>query len=211
MGLGTVLIHHSLASPADPKPPTPPAAFAPPVVVTPPALPAPSGPGPRTTAGPAAQQLPRSAPKRIVIAQIGVNAPFSEISLDASGHLVPPPVTNKNLVGWYKGGVSPGERGTSVVVGHVDTKTGPAVFVLLRTLKPGSRLDITRADGVVTTFKVDSVETFTKAKFPDKRVYAGATTPQLRLITCGGTYNHSAHEYESNVVVFAHLASVKHS
>ncbi|MBW8706329.1 hypothetical protein MBT84_42595 [Streptomyces sp. MBT84] len=210
VGLGAVLIHHSLSSPSDPKPPTLPAAVVPPsVVVTPPALVAPSGPGPRKGL-PAAQELPRSAPKRIVIPQIGVNAPFSEISLDASGHLTPPPVTNKNLVGWYKGGVSPGERGTSVVVGHVDTKTGPAVFVLLRTLKPGSKLDITRADGVVTSFKVDTVETFSKAKFPDKRVYAGNTTPQLRLITCGGTYNHKSHDYESNVVVFAHLDSVRH-
>lgn len=236
VGMGALLIHNSLASPEDPKPPTPPAAVAEsadvdppaeeasPATVTPPvaaptsttdasptavvppmavpnAVPGPPGPGRQT--------LPRSVPKRLAIPQIGVNAPFTGLSLAASGQLNAPPLNNTNLVGWYKNGASPGERGASIVVGHVDTKTGPAVFVLLRTLKPGSRVVITRADGIVVSFKVDSVDTFSKANFPNDRVYADTPTPELRLITCGGIYNRSAHEYESNVVVFAHLASVK--
>jgi len=148
-------------------------------------------------------------PKRIVIPQIAVDAPFTPLSLGASGHLNPPPVKDMNLAGWFKDGATPGERGTSIVVGHVDTKSGPAVFVQLRTLKPGSEVDITRSDGSVAGFTVDSVETFSKAAFPDARVYGNAPTPQLRLITCGGNYNRSVHDYESNVVVFAHLDSVR--
>ncbi|MFF3904828.1 class F sortase [Streptomyces sp. NPDC001848] len=216
VGLGALLIHNSLTgTPADPKPaaPTtvavPPANLDPPVDAAPPATATPVAPGPDATASPRQRGLPRSAPKRIAIPQIGVDAPFTELSLGASGHLTPPPGNNTNLVGWYRGGASPGERGTSIVVGHVDTKTGPAVFVLLRTLKPGSKVDITRDDGIVARFKVDSVETFSKAGFPDDRVYADAPTPQLRLITCGGVYNRSVHDYESNVVVFAHLVSAK--
>jgi sortase (surface protein transpeptidase) len=144
-----------------------------------------------------------------VIPQIAVDAPFTRLSLGASGHLNAPSVKYTNLVGWFKDGASPGERGTSVVVGHVDTKSGPAVFVQLRTLRPGSEVDITRADGSVAAFKVDSVETFSKAAFPDARVYGDAPTPQLRLITCGGNYDRSVHDYEANVVVFAHLDSVR--
>jgi hypothetical protein len=236
VGLGVLLIHNSLvAPPADPKPSAPPAAVAsaeavtppdgvappdadtppddvtPPGAVVPPLAVPPAGPRPSGTARAAVRGLPPSAPKRLVIPQIGVDAPFTSLSLGASGHLNPPPANDTNLVGWYRGGASPGERGTSIVVGHVDTKTGPAVFVLLRTLKPGSRVDISRADGTVARFKVDSVETFSKAAFPDNRVYADASSPQLRLITCGGTYNRSVRDYEANVVVFAHLVSVRHA
>jgi sortase (surface protein transpeptidase) len=144
-----------------------------------------------------------------VIPQIGVDAPFTQVSIGTSGHLDAPPPNNTNLVGWFKGGASPGERGASIVVGHVDTKTGPAVFVFLRMLKPGSKVEITRADGLVAGFTVDSVHTYPKAAFPDDRVYGDTPTPQLRLITCGGSYNRSAHDYEANVVVFAHLDSVR--
>ncbi|WP_372505603.1 class F sortase [Streptomyces macrolidinus] len=203
VGLGALLIHNSLTGSADPKSPAAPAAVAPPAVVASPT------PGPTGLKGPAKNGLRRSVPRRIVIPQIRVNAPFTPLSVSASGQLNAPPVTNKNLVGWYKDGVSPGERGASIVVGHVDTKSGPAVFVLLRTLVPGSGVEITRADGSVAVFTVDSVETFSKNDFPDARVYGRTPTPQLRLITCGGAYNRSAHDYESNVVVFAHLDSVR--
>lgn len=95
------------------------------------------------------------------------------------------------------------------MAGHVDTTTGPAVFLQLQFLKPGATVDITRADGTVASFSVDTVETFKKADFPDKKVYADTPDAQLRLITCGGNYDRKAKDYEDNVVVFAHLDSVK--
>lgn len=105
--------------------------------------------------------------------------------------------------------MTPGERGAAIVAGHVDTTTGPAIFLQLRFLQPGATVDITRTDGTVATFKVDTVETFSKAKFPDKRVYADTPDAQLRLITCGGNYDRTVKDYEDNVVVFAHLDSSK--
>ncbi|MDT0467482.1 class F sortase [Streptomyces sp. DSM 41699] len=207
VALGGLLIHHSMAPPSDPNPPTPSAAALQPAAGPPPAALPPVEPVPRTNAPSVLGALSRSAPERLVIPQIGVNAPFTDLSLDSSGHLKPPPAADRNLVGWYKNGASPGERGTAIVAGHVDTTTGPAVFVYLRFLKPGNTIDITRADGITARFRVDSVETFIKAHFPDKRVYADAPTPQLRLITCGGSYDRSAHEYLSNTVVFAHLST----
>jgi hypothetical protein len=153
--------------------------------------------------------MSRSVPARLQIATIGVNAPFTDLALGPTGQLNAPPANDNNLVGWYKDGVAPGERGAAIVAGHVDTMTGPAVFLQLRYLKPGAEVDITRADGSVATFKVDSVEQFSKAKFPDVRVYADTNTAQLRLITCGGTYNKTAKDYEDNVVAFAHLDSFK--
>ncbi|WP_328540522.1 class F sortase [Streptomyces sp. NBC_00344] len=166
---------------------------------------------PRETAPAVVSPLPRSVPTRLRIPGIAVNAPFTPLDIGASGHLNPPPADNANMVGWYRHGATPGERGTAIVAGHVDTKTGPAVFLYLRTMKRGSAVDITRQDGSVATFKVDSVETFSKTDFPNDRVYADTPGPELRLITCGGTYDRAAQDYEDNVVVFAHLHSVKHS
>ncbi|MGW2179516.1 class F sortase [Streptomyces sp. NPDC001732] len=207
-GVGMLLIYNSFGSSADDKPPAPPAAVASasPEILGSHAAPAPvaSATPSETTVGPT---MSRSVPKRLSIPTIGVNAPFTDLSLGANGQLDAPPPDDNNLVGWYKDGATPGERGASIVAGHVDTMTGPAVFLQLQYLKPGTKVDITRADGSVATFKVDSVEQFSKAKFPDERVYADTNSAQLRLITCGGAYNKTSKDYEDNVVAFAHLDS----
>jgi hypothetical protein len=190
--------------------PLPVAAAAPSTAAAPPAAPSASAAHPAPApakAAPTAGAMPASAPTRLRIRAINVDAPFTGLTLGPSGALNPPPVDNKNLVGWYQDGVSPGEDGTAVVVGHVDTTTGPAVFLLLSSLKPGSTVDVTRADGSVATFSVDSVQAFAKDAFPDQQVYGQAADPELRLITCGGAYDKTRKDYTDNVVVFAHLQS----
>lgn len=198
VGLGFVLVYNSLDASAGVRPP-----------VSTAAAPASAAPVPGASASTSGLELPRSVPKRLSIPRIAVDAPFTPLTLKSNGQLNAPPPNDTNLVGWFKGGATPGERGTSVVAGHVDTKTGPAVFLLLSTLKPGSAVNITREDGIVATFKVDSVETFSKADFPDDRVYNDTGSAQLRLITCGGPYDKKAKDYKDNVVVFAHLDSNK--
>nr|WP_234425779.1 class F sortase [Streptomyces kebangsaanensis] len=213
VGLGLVLIQQSVDDSMTPLRYPPPAAVAShrPAPVTPvtpvtPATPT-ASPGGAAALGAEAdgKALPRSEPTRISIPDIGVDAPFIKLSLDASGHLKAPPENDANLVGWFQGGASPGERGPAIVAGHLDTKTGPAVFAGLDQLGSGALVDITRADGTVARFKVDSVETFSKAGFPDDQVYADTPTPELRLITCGGTFDRAKQGYQANVVVFAHL------
>ncbi|MCL7490275.1 MULTISPECIES: class F sortase [Streptomyces] len=195
--LGSLLVYNSVDTSADPKPQSPSAVA--------------SSATPRSSASPAFPDLalPRSAPKRVRIPQIAVDAPFTQLSIGSTGQLDAPPAADKNLVGWFKDGAAPGERGSAIIAGHVDTKTGPAVFLQLESLKPGSTINITREDGVIATFKVDSVETFNKARFPSDRVYADASTAQLRVITCGGAYDRKVKDYVDNIVVFAHLASFR--
>lgn len=201
VGLGFLLVYNSFDASAG----VPPA----PSVVSLPAASAPAVPTPSVSASSAPPALPPSYPKRISIKSIAVDAPFTPLAIGPSGQLDAPPANDANLAGWFKNGATPGERGTSVVAGHVDTRTGPAVFLLLSTLKAGNTVDITREDGIVATFEVDSVETFSKADFPNERVYADQGSAQLRLITCGGVYDKKKKDYEDNVVVFAHLASTK--
>ncbi|MDO0929222.1 class F sortase [Streptomyces sp. TG1A-8] len=149
--------------------------------------------------------LPRSAPTRLYIPKISVDAPFTELSLAPSGQLRPPPADDTNLVGWYANGVAPGERGTSIIAGHVDTKTSAAVFANLDELKEGDRFSVERADGRTATFVVDGADTYAKDDFPSERVYADTSRAEVRLITCAGDYDHAAKDYTDNLVVFAHL------
>jgi hypothetical protein len=153
--------------------------------------------------------LPPAAPVRIVIPKIAVDTPFVGLSLEPSGRLAAPDPDDRNLAGWYQDGVSPGSRGTAIVAAHVDTHSGPAAFYRLGTLRPGDTADIVRADGMVATFRIDSVEVFAKKDFPSDRVYADAPDAQLRLITCGGAYDKSAGGYQSNVVAFATLTATR--
>ncbi|MEU0372167.1 class F sortase [Streptomyces sp. NPDC006283] len=194
VGMGILLIYNAVDPVTDGKSAAPPALSAPSSTAT--------APPEVLRAG-----LPRSEPTRLKIAHISVDAPFTPLSIGASGRLDPPPPDDTNLVGWWREGVTPGEKGTAIVAGHVDTKTGPAVFAQLSELKRGMRVDLVRKDGSVATFEVDEVDNFSKSDFPDDRVYADTPDPQLRLITCGGEYDKKAKDYKENVVVFAHLAS----
>ncbi|WP_409472241.1 class F sortase [Streptomyces sp. HC307] len=152
----------------------------------------------------AAPALPPSPPDRIRIPAIRVDAPLTGLGLNRTGNLEAPPTAPRNLAGWYEAGTTPGERGTAVVAGHVDNADGPAVFYRLGTLKRGSTIEVDRRDGSVARFSVDAVEVYDAKDFPDKKVYGAASRPELRVITCGGTYSRST-GYQGNVVVFAHL------
>ncbi|MGW2823513.1 class F sortase [Streptomyces sp. NPDC001443] len=156
-------------------------------------------------AAPVGKHLPRARPERLLIPKISVDAPFSDLVIGPTGHLQPPAANDTNLVGWYAHGASPGETGTAIIAGHVDTTTSAAVFADLSELEKGDRFYVTRADGRKASFEVDDTEKFEKDDFPDQRVYADTPQAQARLITCAGDYDHKAKDYTENLVVFAHL------
>lgn len=182
---------------------TPPDAARPPHA--PPATAA-KAPAPTASAGsPTSKRLPRSKPVRLLIPKIDVNAPFTDLEITASGQLEAPPPADTNLVGWHADGASPGEAGTAIIAGHVDTKTSPAVFAELSELRKGDVFHVARADRRKASFVVDEVETFDKDDFPSERVYADTPQAQVRLITCAGDYDRAAKDYTANLVVFGHL------
>ncbi|MFI1753883.1 class F sortase [Streptomyces sp. NPDC020571] len=172
--------------------------------------PLPAHPGTTASSAPPAtgaadSALPRSKPVRLRIPEISVDAPFTDLAIGAKGQLQPPPAADTNLVGWYAKGASPGERGTAIIAGHVDTKTSAAVFARLDQLDKGDKFRVERADGREATFVVDDLETFAKDEFPSERVYGDTDRPEVRLITCAGDYDHKVKDYTDNLVVFAHL------
>jgi hypothetical protein len=152
--------------------------------------------------------LPPSRAKTLTIRYLGIGAPVMGLRLDSERRLPAPPDDKAELVGWYSEGPAPGGSGTAVVVGHRDTRTGPAVFAALEAIEPGRSVEVLRADGRTAVYTVDAVKTYEKARFPNKEVYGHRGRPELRLITCGGTYDRRK-GYASNVVVFAHLTETR--
>jgi len=107
------------------------------------------------------------------------------------------------VAGWYAGGTRPGDPGSAVILGHVDSRSGPAVFYRLRELRPGDTVEVARADGSKVRFAVQRTEQYDKRRFPTDEVYYPTLTPALRLVTCGGQFDHTTGHYRSNVIVFA--------
>jgi sortase (surface protein transpeptidase) len=145
------------------------------------------------------------SPRRIHIPSLNIDQRLVPLQVLADGSLAAP--RRYADVGWWKDGPTPGTAGNAVVVGHVDSETGPAVFYGLATLRPGDRIDMTQQDRSSVRFQVRRIERFPLARFPADRVYRRHGRPGLVLITCGGAYDHAAGRYLDNVVVFADHAA----
>ncbi|MFC6080280.1 class F sortase [Sphaerisporangium aureirubrum] len=169
---------------------------------------APTAPAPAPPLPPAPPMQP-STPKRLVIKKLGINAPIKSVGLDKRGAIETPPINNPNLVGWYRYGPTAGQSGPAVMLGHKDTTTRTAVFTRLDQLKYGDTIEVTRMDGTVAIFTVGGVEQADKLTFPTNRVYGDAENAELRLITCGGTYNRTTGHYQDNVIVYARMTGTR--
>jgi sortase (surface protein transpeptidase) len=140
-------------------------------------------------------------PVRIDIPGIGVSSSLIRLGRAPDGTVeVPEPF---GVAGWYAPGTRPGDPGSAVILGHVDSKRGPAVFFRLRELRRGDEVRVKRADGSWLRFVVERTEQFDKQRFPTDDVYYPTLTPGLRLVTCGGLFDASSGHYRSNIIVFA--------
>jgi hypothetical protein len=148
----------------------------------------------------------RSTPVALQIPAIALKVSLSTLGLNADGSVQVP--TDIQQPGWYRLGPSPGQIGSAVILGHVDSYQGPAVFFKLRSLVTGDQVDVSLADGVVAQFKVTSVAMYLKTAFPDQAVYTSHGISALQLITCGGAFDSNTGHYLSNVVVYTSLVAL---
>jgi sortase (surface protein transpeptidase) len=164
------------------------------------------GDGQRDAVGGSAKELSPSIPTRVSIPALGVRAKVIKVGQAADGSIATPDADPAEATGWYHLGPTPGELGTAVIVGHVDTDSQPAVFHRLPELRKGKLIEVEREDHRVATFTVESVETFPKTAFPAGRIFDSTDRARLVLVTCGGTWVGGHVGYSDNVIVFATLA-----
>jgi sortase (surface protein transpeptidase) len=140
-------------------------------------------------------------PVRVEIPRIGVDSSLDRLGRAPNGTVQEP--SRWDVAGWYAPGPRPGDPGSAVILGHVDSKRGPAVFFRLRELRRGDEVRVRRADGSLVRFVVERTEQFPKQRFPTDDVYYPTLTPGLRLVTCGGLFDRRTGHYRSNLIIFA--------
>ncbi|MEU8638743.1 class F sortase [Amycolatopsis sp. NPDC048633] len=179
----------------------------PPAAQPPPAQPVAVDPQP-TAGGQAADAvaaLPKSDPVSVDIPKIGAHSSLVPLGVNADDTIQVPPVTTPLQAGWYTYAPTPGEVGPAVVLGHVDGNHQKGIFYRLKELAAGDRVSIARKDGTTALFEVTKVHQVPKQDFEKEGVYDDTAGPELRLITCGGVFDRSAHNYVDNIVVYARL------
>ncbi|MCX4629349.1 sortase [Streptomyces sp. NBC_01443] len=150
--------------------------------------------------------LPPSKPTGMKIDAAGVDAKkMVDLKVDAAtGELgVPNADTDANSPGWWTEGVTPGEKGVSVLVAHFDTRHGPALMKDVKKIKPGDLIEVPREDGKTAKFKIREIEDVNKKDFPTGKVYGDTQRPELRLLTCGGEIK-DGHR-TNNIIFYADL------
>lgn len=192
LGVAAVLVTLAIQGPAAPERPAP--------------EPVATGSGATGSAAPpstrpAADLEPAGPPQHLTIASIGVSTPLIRLGLNDDRTVEVP--QNPARAGWFDQGPVPGQLGSSVILGHVDSTEGPAVFHELSQLEPGALIEVSLAGGALATFRVDRVETYANEDFPARAVYAGDPERRaLNLVTCGGEYDAARGGWQSNVIAF---------
>jgi Sortase domain len=144
-------------------------------------------------------------PVRLQIPAIAVSTPLVRLGRLPDGSIEVP--RDWNTAGWYDQGPRPGQPGPAVILGHVDSRTGPAVFYRLRALRPRDIVRVGLADGRILVFRVQRIERYPKDEFPTEAVYFPTLNRELRLITCGGEFDYASGSYLDNIVIYATLVT----
>ncbi|MFD4320023.1 class F sortase [Streptomyces sp. NPDC058548] len=169
-----------------------------------------AAPTPAASSAPV-RPLARSLPVRVRVPAAGVDTgptgPVLELGLAADGTVEVPSVADADRIGWYDKGVTPGQTGPAVLIGHFDTERGPAVLRNVSEVAVGDEITVTRADGTTAVFRVRELEQVDKDAFPTAKVYGDTDRPELRLITCGGELV-DGHRPD-NIILYADLVATR--
>jgi hypothetical protein len=142
-------------------------------------------------------------PVRLRIPALHIDSRLDILGLQNDGSVAVP--DRVDVAGWFRGGPRPGQPGPAVILGHVDSSTAPGIFIDLRTIRRGTLVHVDRTDGSSVTFRVTGVTQVPKSRFPTDLVYAPTLDPSLRLVTCGGSFDHTRKTYRDNIIAFADL------
>jgi hypothetical protein len=159
---------------------------------------------PHASPSPPAVGLDSSPPTEISVPTVGIHSILTRLDRNSDGTVEVP--TSFHVAGWYRHSVTPGQIGPTVILGHVDSTSGPGIFYRIGSLQPGDTVSVTRADGRIVTFVITGVRQYDKSAFPTLDVYGNTSVPTIRLVTCGGAFDSATHHYRANIVAFGELA-----
>lgn len=144
-----------------------------------------------------------SQPVSLEIPKLALTAPIEAKGLLDTGQMAVP--DNRDTVGWFSPGAVPGQQGNAVMVGHVDDKTGPAVFFYLNRLTTGDFIHVKDRNGTRLTFMVTKKEAYDRQHAPLSIIFGPTNAKQLNLITCTGSFNREQGTHEKRLVVYTTL------
>ncbi|GAA1030150.1 MULTISPECIES: class F sortase [Amycolatopsis] len=168
---------------------------------------APAAQAPASAAVPVTKPFSGLRPTSVEIPKIGAKSTLITVMPNKDGQISVPSVKNPMQAAWYRLSPVPGDVGPAIVLGHVDGDHKPGIFYKLKDVNPGDEVDVERSDGKKLKFVVDRKEQVPKDTFPTQAVFGNTDKPQLRIITCGGVFDHAEHSYKDNIVVYANLVS----
>lgn len=158
------------------------------------------------TSVPVTKPYDKLRPTEVRIPKIQADSSLLAVAVDHTGQIAVPSVKEPMQAAWYRLSPVPGDIGPAIILGHVDGNHQPGIFYKLKDLTVGDEIFVSRSDGKNLRFVVDHTTQVPKDQFPQDAVYGNTDKPQLRLITCGGVFDHAQHSYEDNIVVYANLA-----
>jgi sortase A len=145
-------------------------------------------------------------PKKISIPSLGIDAYIQKSGVDQNSQIAVP--TNVHLAGWFTDSVLPGDKGLSIIAGHVSGKTQPGVFENLHTLQKGSDFTVTFGNNIQKTFQVISVVSVSAEEAANLLFSQNPNVKsQLNLVTCAGNYSNEKQSYDKRVVIASKLES----
>jgi len=156
---------------------------------------------PESAPAPAPAPEPVEQPTRLSIPAISVDAPVVPVGLEDDGGMEIP--HDISTIGWYELGVMPGETGTAVLSGHVDSREqGRGAFWDLRAMDVDDIVTVDHEDGTTSEWRVTGRTVYQKDELPIEHIFTRFGDTRLVLITCGGAFDNTTRHYDDNIVVY---------
>lgn len=152
--------------------------------------------------------LGTAEPVDLRIDAINTSSSLVPLGLNPDQTITVPPLDKPLQASWYRLGPTPGAAGPAVILGHINGNGEDGIFARLHELKPGDQVKVSRADGKTAVFTVTKLEQIPKNAFPTQAIYGDTPGAELRLITCGGSFDRSKRSYNDNIIAFAALTGV---